>query len=168
MFDQILLSFSLPIKRAGKDCSKTVYFFQLPLRLDIQRQKTDSLTFFDFYNTFLIKKTSYLQHPPNSRKLITGNAQNDHRMYINFFTLTTGGGQFALYRACLCAFVQKFCLFLCYQVPPREPLCFTIHSLYCHTPSRTFLAGMFGCTLDHTTHCFHIVFTLPGLQNSRL
>ena len=75
-YDQILLSFSLPIKRAGKDCSKTVYFFQLPLRLDMQRQKNDSLTFFDFYNTFLIKNIL----PSTSTKLAkTNNSKRSKR-----------------------------------------------------------------------------------------
>ena len=76
--------------------------------------KTDSLIFSEFlYNVFdhenkyiNIKKKekkkhihSYLPRPLNSRKLIAGNAQNDRRIYIIFFTLTNGGGQFALYRA---------------------------------------------------------------------
>ena len=53
---KILHSFSPSIKRGGRDGSERVYFFQLPLRVDIQWLKTDSLVFFDFYKTFLIKK----------------------------------------------------------------------------------------------------------------
>ena len=90
VFTEFLLSFSPLSKHDTSYSTNTSLNFSKAFWLVIQWLKTDNMTFFDFKCTLGPEK-SYLLPLFYPRKLVTGNAQIDHRKYFNFFTLITTG-----------------------------------------------------------------------------